>query len=558
MTEQPGALPPQQNQGVPEPTQDPVTDAELRAAIEHVLRSKGSRVVAWANATIKKLDALLTAGVPDPVRRQVWVTMLTQFLKQRSVALATGLIPQFAPAVTTGFANMCTAPHGILQCHVLPTPDKATVSQIEGFVYETEFYIGAEQAVVDIKDEFAEYVQRPTTLEPLLKMFLATLDEEHALLDTTVRDARAALQDIHVKQLGPFLQLLVTPLTTLCQKGEALLSSNARPEVVKAVDAGLIPAFASPLAAQKQVIVNLVPAASSACHLAQVPLSMALLRLDGDLLQRLAPLAALTGAHRSACLNLLGVYKVPWITCMASLTTPELTLLTSRCTHKEVRDALTKRVTHANINDLSKVVQVIINPVDDWDVACGKVHSFGYAEITLPHGVTAHAWLPIGQCWVPGAFSTGAMETDLVCLKHMAEELGPNPSPAKAAAYFADLVEACLQACSGWSGRGSRRCTSPRSSSTARRGRSGSATCPATRRCSTSTASTRNPRGSSASSRARWARAYGRPSPGARSPLSTPPTMRSKRWSTGSSSGAAVANVAARWGCWPAAAMWAR
>lgn len=114
MTEQPGAIPPQQKEEPPEPSKVPVTAAELRAAIEAVLKRKGTRGMAWAESTTKRLDAELQTAVPDPVRRHVWIAMLTQFLKQRSAELATGYKPLFAAAVTAGFDAMHTEPHGIL------------------------------------------------------------------------------------------------------------------------------------------------------------------------------------------------------------------------------------------------------------------------------------------------------------------------------------------------------------------------------------------------------------------------------------------------------------
>lgn len=223
---------------------------------------------------------------------------------------------------------------------MLPKPDEATVSQIEGFVYETEFYVAAEAALTTLKDEFEAYKQRPAMLEPLLKMFLSALATECTLLDGTVQQAHTTFQDINAKQLTPFLEPLTIPLTSMFQSGQTLLASNRPSEIAKQVDVGLVAACASSLEAQKKLIVDLVPPATSACQIAQGKLSFALCRLNPFLLARLAPLKDLVEPQRSACLTLLGTYKTPWILCLGSLTEQQLTMLTTRCARKDVRDAL--------------------------------------------------------------------------------------------------------------------------------------------------------------------------------------------------------------------------
>jgi hypothetical protein len=285
----------------------------------------------------------------------------------------------------------------------------------------------------------------------MIQMFTRALDDEHSRLAAMVPVAEGVIQAVDGLKLTPFLQPLVAPLVNLCQSGKTLLATNTSAALITQVEAQLTGAFGAGFDAQKAHITSLIPAASSLCMSTAANLSIAMFPLHQDVLQRLAPLATLGPAASKACLSLLGTYGKPWITCMASLAPAELTVLTTRCTYTDVQTAIRKRVTADNIGDLSKVVKVAINPAVDWDVACGNIHSFGYAGIALPPNVTALTWEPFGQWWVPGALATSSMETDLACIKHLEHELRPDISQAAIEVYFADMAAACAQACAQWS-----------------------------------------------------------------------------------------------------------
>ncbi|XQE77620.1 hypothetical protein ACN24L_00735 [Streptomyces microflavus] len=107
---------------------------------------------------------------------------------------------------------------------------------------------------------------------------------------------------------------------------------------------------------------------------------------------------------------------------------------------------------HCTTVQLSKAFSVLAT-VADWEEACIALNS-AWTEIPVPGGVTPMTWLRIGSWWFPWAFSVGGMETDMACLKHMAQELGPNLSEAKLTRYFAELVAACRIAQDQWASAG--------------------------------------------------------------------------------------------------------
>lgn len=461
MSEQTGEIPLDPNQGgKAQSAKDraskstPATAAELRAAIEWSLRHRGSVCHRRARAATKTLDAALAALVPDPVRRALWVGIVAKWLAHRANERGLALKPDFDAAVTAGTKNVVAVKKALTQYDATGPLDEATLTYLDQFTYETKFWIDAGKADTDFAVEITGYLARSKTIEDLLVMFLDALSADHKNLATTLQAAQSTLQAIDGLKIGPFIAPLVTSLTSLCQSAQSTLATCVPMTVAEQADLALAGSFALSFDAQKKVVSDLVPAATSSCRIVADKMSVLMWRLDPDMLNRLALIPTLPKASQTACISVLNVYRVPWITCMASLDPPELTLILERCANKTVFTALRKKVPAADGKLLAMAVQVLVDPVTanplDWDVACGNLQKMALTEIAVPQGITPITWLSVSGCWMPGSFGTQTMETDLVCLKHMKEEMGVKPSAAKAAAYFADLASACTQACAQW------------------------------------------------------------------------------------------------------------
>ncbi|GAA2146382.1 hypothetical protein GCM10009760_36130 [Kitasatospora kazusensis] len=444
----------------------PATSAAIKAAVEFVLKAKANEIGSWcARARAAKALEVTLAHVSAGPRRAQWVLVLQALITARGQAVLAALralagAAGLDAAVATGLMEIQKVRHGLTMADVTgpgdtpPTLPPGTVTYIEGFVYNTPFYRAVVKALADLQAEIASYAQRPTVLEPLILDIHQELDADAALLSTTVQAADAALQQVGTLNLGPFLTLLTGPLV-LCRKNAADVLLLVTPDqVITDVGTGLVTNCTYTLEQQKQLIATARSSAATTCSTAQSSLRSCVLQLDPGFLQALAPLGQVAAGSQQACLTLLNTYQKPWLLCLAALAPAQITLLLDRCCRQVVQQQLTKRVKPTEAGLLSMAVQVLVDDTVDWDVACGRLGKLAYQDVALPPGVQATGWTAVGQCWLPNGFSTASLETDPLCLKHTVEDLGADPTPAKAAAYFADLVTACQTACAGWRSAG--------------------------------------------------------------------------------------------------------
>lgn len=435
-----------------QPKDRAANEAELRAAVTATLQGKGAAIPRWAGEQLKNLDTLL-AALPAG-RRAQWVAMLRELLRARSNALVAALKLHLDTSVTVTLAELRKSSHGLMLSDVQPLT--ASTEQYIGdqFAYASMLWTQVEEKLAEFQGEVAGYVERAVRVEQTVTLCLTNAGKERDRLAQTLQTAKTLTVEVTVLDLTLYVGPLLDPVHKECVAAEAALQVTPESLAVM-VDGELLKAFALSEEQQKQLVGDLSGKAMTLCMQVESRLSARAARLTPSMLSRLAPLTTLPATSRKACLSLVGTYGTAWIHCLCSMESPEdLARLLVRCTHLEVVKALTKKVPAANPENLSIAVQVLNDGALDWDVACGKLNKLGFTTISLPSGVNALSWRGIGQAWAPSAFWSGAMETDLACTKHMVQELGVDPSPAKVASYFADMVQACLVACGQWTQSG--------------------------------------------------------------------------------------------------------
>lgn len=451
MSQQPFAGPPGPGGTGGKPA--PPTDEHMRTALEPLLRALLNETIkGWATKTgaTKSLDARLAHLAPE--RRAIWIAEI----KKVVLTLRAKLVPltaQLAGSVDAALVNAKQVKYANLTDDQVVAADLTTLSILDSFLHATPIMAALDIALQELSDEVTAYVTRSQSVETWLAGRKQWCVQEYGELDILVQEVDATLHTIDALQLGPFLTVWMGPVTKF-RKAAAVMLATPLDSVWQNADTALCTAFSQSEATLKQTVGAVVDTLGSEANGARTQLCGSVFRLTDDMLQRLAPLATMAPSLKSACTAMATDYGEPWLLCLSSLAAPEeITQVLTHCANKLVMKPF-KLVAppHCTALQLSKAFSVLAT-VADWEEACIALNS-AWTEIPVPGGVTPMTWLRIGSWWVPWAFSVGGMETDMACLKHMTQELGPNLSETKLTRYFAELVAACRIAQDQWASAG--------------------------------------------------------------------------------------------------------
>ncbi|MFE7385296.1 hypothetical protein ACFU9F_33585 [Streptomyces zhihengii] len=431
----------------------PPTDEHMRTALEPLLRALLNETIkSWTTQTgaTKSLDARLAHLAPE--RRAIWIAEI----KKVVIALRAKLLPltaQLAGSVDAALVNAKQVKYANLTDDQVVAADPTTLSILDSFLHATPIMAALDIALQGLSDEVTAYVTRSQSVETWLAGRKQWCAQEYGELDILVQQVDATLHTIDTLQLGPFLTVWTGPVITF-HKAAAVVLATPLDNGWKNADTALCAAFTEPEAALKQTVGAVVDTLGSAANGARTQLCGSVFRLTDDMLQRLAPLATMTPPLKSACIAMAAGYGEPWLLCLSSLATPqEFTQVLTHCDDKYVMKPFRLVAPPpCTTVQLSKAFSVLAT-VANWEDACIALNS-AWTEIPVPEGVTPMTWVRIGSWWVPWAFSVGGMETDMACLKHMAQELGPTLSETKLTRYFAELVAACRIAQDRWTSAG--------------------------------------------------------------------------------------------------------
>ncbi|MER5726936.1 hypothetical protein ABT084_01055 [Streptomyces sp. NPDC002138] len=456
MTDQPFQAPKNQGAAGGTPPDRRANAAELKTAMEETLRLKGSEITTWARARIRSLDTTLAAALHgtelrdlDQLRRAVWKEMLTEVIMARTNALVASLGAKQADSVAKALKALSAAQHGLMLSQVHPLlPDMA--SYLGGqFAYDTDFWTGVERELAAFMADIAAYVQRMVRVERIVALRMASLDESRTLLRQRLDAATVLRGSVAAQGLEPYVGPLLKPIVLECQAAQQALQSLPDALLNQTGDQ-LRTAAAATEQAQTQLVTDIIGPPMDLCVAVESRLRVRMSRLTPETLQQLQVVPNLPAESRTAYVKLLDFYQVPWIHCVCALEPKVITRLLERCSRPTGMKALKDKVPTHDTTNLSMALEVLNNPKDEPDVACGKLKQLGFTRIPLPTGVTALSWHGVGPAWAPKAFSASSMETDLACIKHMVQELGPKPTLDKVATYFQDMVKACVTACAQW------------------------------------------------------------------------------------------------------------
>ncbi|MGR7002222.1 hypothetical protein ACU686_36405 [Yinghuangia aomiensis] len=303
----------------------------------------------------------------------------------------------------------------------------------------------------DAAAKLAALAQQSTDVEAHRTHTLAMCTSALTQLAATVTDANGAVD--YIATLG--LTEILAPLTAPLLKHRAVATPLLQISIVhlgQQIDTRLTASFMCTAAEQKQGITEICTAPSTDLVNAHLNLSGSITLVRPEVVDRFSCLSGMGTQALSTCTSLVGFYGKPWLeTPRRAGAEEEIGQVLTHCQNTTILPALKKKVpAKSTVLELSKAVGILAWTDEDWTTVCAAINKLGYTEIPLPATVTAVTWIPIHQSWVPRAFCTASMETDLACLKHMKQETGTTPSANKLTLYFAELSNACVLACTQW------------------------------------------------------------------------------------------------------------
>lgn len=434
------------------PPERPANEAELKPALHAVLRGQAnSAMQKWKDNANQQVDAQL-AHLADPVRRALWKAQMVALIDHLALGVFEDLKVHFDASVEDALEELLSVRHDdIMSADVTGARLKtATRDRLGAFTSPTKLMIGLLAALPGANAKPGAFAQRSTTVELHRTTTLASYTVAFDDLATTVADADAALLDIGSFQLTVILEPLTAPLVKHRNVALPLLQVTTV-HLGGQIDVQLGTSYTLSEDQQKQRITNVCAAPISAVVTASLNLSGSVSLVRPEVVGRFTCLSTMGTLALEACTSMVTFYGKPWLVCIAGLEPEEIAQVLVHCRNNTILAALKKRMPAKSTTlELSKAVNVLAWRGVDWDVVCATINKLGYTEIQLPGGVTALTWIPIHESWVPRAFCTASMETDLVCLKHMKEETGKTPSIVKLTKYFTELVAACVEACAQW------------------------------------------------------------------------------------------------------------
>ncbi|MET7300761.1 hypothetical protein [Embleya sp. NPDC005575] len=434
------------------PPERPANEAELKPALHLVLRGQAnSAMQKWKDNANQQIDAQL-AHIADPVRRALWKAQMAALIDHLALGMFEDLKAHFDDSVASALAELLSVRHDdIMSADVTGARlTTATKDRLGAFTSPTKLMNDLLAALPGANGELAAFAQRSTTVElhrtTALASYTAAFDE----LTATVADADAAVLNIGSFQLTVILEPLTAPLAKHRNIAVPLLHVTTV-TLGQQIDVRLGTSYTLSEDQQKQQITNLCAAPIGAVVTANLNLCGSVSLVRPEVVDRFTCLSGMEAPALKACTSMVAFYGKPWLVCIAGLEPEEIAQVLAHCRNETILAALKKRMPAKSTTlELSKAVNVLAWRGVEWDFVCATIHKLGYAEIQCPGGVTALTWIPIHESWVPRAFCTASMETDLACLKHMKEETGKTPSGVKLTRYFAELVAVCVEACAQW------------------------------------------------------------------------------------------------------------
>ncbi|MFF7251001.1 hypothetical protein ACFZBU_44915 [Embleya sp. NPDC008237] len=434
------------------PPERPANEAELKPALHAVLRGQAnSAMQKWKDNANQQVDAQL-AHIADPTRRALWKAQMVALIDHLAKEMFEDLKVLFEDSVKDALAELSSVRHDDIMCADVTGARlrTATKDRLGAFTSSTKLMNSLLAALPSADAKLTAFAQRSTTVElhrtTALASYTAAFDE----LAATVAEADAAVLCIGSFQLTAILEPLTVPLVKHRNVAVPLLQVTPV-RLGEQIDVQLGTSHTLSEDQQKQQITNLCTAPISAVVTANLNLCGSVSLVRPEVVDRFTCLSGMGTPALKACTSMVAFYGKPWLMCIGGLEPEEIAQVLVHCQNSTILAALKKRMPAKSTTlELSKAVNVLAWRGVDWDFVCATIHKLGYVEIQCPGGVTALTWIPIHESWVPRAFCTASMETDLACLKHMKEETGKAPSGAKLTMYFAELVAACVEACAQW------------------------------------------------------------------------------------------------------------
>ncbi|MCF2533994.1 hypothetical protein [Yinghuangia soli] len=431
----------------------PPTDAHLTTALTAYVTKHASELGnEWSKKRKGELPKKLEA-LPDP-RRTAWKTLLEAWITERLRAF-------FAEFSKHGHATVAQVIKDLKETQyvrgsmddadVHPIATEDTIQVFKNYCDATPMFMSITKGLAALTAEVEERTARFRDLEPWLDERVRKHTESCAGLQPLCDEARAAIALADQYRLTEPLQLIIEPLTKHHGLAVQALACTGPALWVK-LDAALGAGFKLAAVAQKAEVETVIGKAIGDADTAALQLDGLLWLVTESVLDTLKPLAKMTAQAKTGYTELVQHYKLPFIRCLGTIDDPALmNRVLAHCAQADVRKAL-KANFAGNCTSvvLSQAFHELVAHRNSQDVCLALAVPDTRVMIPLPGNVTTITQIAIGAVWLPRAFSVGELETDLLCLKHMVEELGVDPSPGKCTAYFAELVAACVEAGRQW------------------------------------------------------------------------------------------------------------
>lgn len=435
------------------PPDRPANNEELKPALAVVLKGQANAAVQkWkddANALVEQQ----LAHIADPERRAVWKAQMAALIDDLARKMFDDLKDSVVSSVEEAYEELILVEHSDIMCLDVTRAKmtSATRERLRSFTSSTGLMKGLDAAQPGAASKLAALAQQSTAVEAHRTNTLAMCNTALTQLTVTVTDANAAVQYVATLQLTEILAPLTAPLLKHRATAEQLLLQTSIVHLGQQIDTRLKASFSCTAAEQNQAITEICTPASTALVNAHLNLSGSITLVRPEVVDRFSCLSNMGLPALSMCTSMVGFYGKPWLVCIAGLEPAEIGQVLLHCQNATILTAVKKKMpAQSTALQLSKAVGILAWSGEDWTTVCAAINKLGYTEIQLPATVTAVTWIPIHQSWVPRAFCTASMETDLACLKHMKQETGATPSPSKLASYFAELSNACIAACAEW------------------------------------------------------------------------------------------------------------
>lgn len=429
------------------------TDPHLTTALTQRLGPLANNLTReWGRNQVNALPGRLAALPPQ--RRTVWQGLLEAWTALLLKDVMGGLANRKSEAVAEAIRELKATQyvhHGLDDRDIDPAITGGAGQILDNYLGATALFAAISKGLEDLTPQVDERIGRFVRLEPWLDDRVKTCQASYAALQPLLDEANDALALADQYKLTEALQVVIAPLANQRDAAAAALARTL-PLLWVDLDKALGDGFQLTEAEQQRSLEAVIGKAVKDADTAALQLGGMLWLLTEDVLNVLKPLATMASPVKTGYTELVQTYKVPFIRCMSAIEEPVvMKRVLGHFAQLDVRGAFRAQFTApCTLAQLSKGFHELQVNTNTQDACIGLNNLTKRTNITVPKSVTPHTWIAIGTVWVPRAFSVGDLETDLLCLKHMVEELGLNPSPAKCVEYFAELVGACVAAGEQW------------------------------------------------------------------------------------------------------------